>query len=80
MKSKYPDCPEELESCSFIQGVTRSTCLHSPIAYNRRGEPVSGGTNVHTEALHCTHCNRTWHRKRSDLEIAKGISPDWKLS
>lgn len=78
MKPTYPKCPEASEDCRFIEGVRSTTALHSPIIYNRKGEPVGGGSNVSTKILHCSVCNQNWSCKQTELESLKGIQPVWE--
>lgn len=80
MKTQYPKCPDSREDCLFLDGVKNSTCLHSPLVYNRKGEPVAGGSNVSTRLLHCTVCQTNWVAKQSDLEAAQGKPLKWELS
>lgn len=79
MKPEYPKCPESRnDDCRFLEGTRSTTCLHSPLIYNRKGEAVGGGANVSTKILHCTACGQNWSCSQSDLDAVKGIKPVWE--
>lgn len=79
MNTRYPKCPEDREDCLFLEGVKNSTCLHSPLIRNRKGEPVAGGCNVSNHLLHCTVCQTNWSAEQTDLEAALDRPLEWKL-
>jgi hypothetical protein len=78
--SKYPKCPEDRDDCLFIDGIRNTSCLHSPIVYNRKGEPVGGGANVSTHLLHCTICQRNWTCKQTQLEELQNKPRQWDVA
>lgn len=76
----YPKCQGESESaCRFVEGVRSTTAMHSPIIYNRRNEPVGGGSNTSTKVLHCLTCNNSWICRQTQLEEVRGETPKWEV-
>lgn len=73
----YPDCPQGRTDCRFSSGGGLSTCMSSPIQYDRSGAPVSGGANTTSWRLHCSTCHSSWSEIRTDLERAQGKAPEW---
>ena len=77
--SLYPPCEDAGKDCRFISGVSHTTCLHSPLEYNREGQPVGGGRNTLTKILHCTTCNSNWVSKATEMEDLVGKARVWTL-
>ena len=74
---ELPECPIRRNDCLFVNGESTRTTMHSPLVYNRRGEPVGGGANVSTRVLHCTLCHRSWTAKQTELESTLGFPLKW---
>lgn len=62
-----------------MHGSKNLTSQHSPLIYNRSGEPVGGGANVITRIMHCVACNKFWTAKQSELEEVQGKLPKWEI-
>jgi hypothetical protein len=75
-----PVCPEDREDCRFIFGAKNLSSMHSPLVYNRQGEPVAGGANIHTRVIHCNSCSKWWTARQTQLEEAQGKPAKWELS
>lgn len=83
----YPKCDSdnvdvrEGELCRFIASESSGQVLatHSPIEYNRKGEPVGGGANMVKTLLHCTVCKRVWTCSQSQLARATGWPVVWEI-
>ena len=75
---EFPQCPKRRDDCLFVNGEAKRTCMHSPLIFNRRGEPVGGGANVSTRVLHCTVCHRNWTAKQTELEATLGFPLKWE--
>lgn len=81
MKPNYPKCLEDTPNdCRFVQGTKTATSMHSPIIYSRTGEPVGGGANQIESGLSCLTCGRNWTSRCTELDLAKGVAPQWKVS
>lgn len=79
-KMKYPECPRGTDKeCRFVNGGYHCTLAYSPIAYDRNGTPVSGGSNIVRASIWCNRCDSYWTSEQSELEIAQGKLPDWKM-
>lgn len=83
----YPDCPNTRHDpirmssdCRFIDEGSISTCMHSPIEYDRDGKPISGGLNRVTSSLSCSVCGRKWIETRTELERAQGKPATWAIA
>lgn len=81
MKTNYPKCMEDTPSeCRFVEGTRNATSMHSPIVRSRTGEPVAGGSNQINCTLSCVTCGRSWSASMTELDVARGILPQWKLN
>lgn len=76
----YPDCPNNTpDKCAFHRGGGISTCMSSPVLYNRKGEAVGGGANHNSRSLSCGVCYKRWTCGYTDLEAAQGKKIEWEL-
>lgn len=81
MKTNYPKCPEDMNTdCRFVEGTRNSTSMHSPIVRSRSGEAVGGGANQIQCTLSCTTCGKSWTASMTELDVVRGILPQWKIS
>ena len=78
MSDFYPPCPKNGTECLFQYGPMMSTCMWSPILYDRDGKPVDGGRNHVTTNIRCATCGKSWISTRTELEIAQGVKPNWQ--
>ena len=67
-----PDCQELRNDCRLINEGGSMTLMHSPIVYNREGEPVGGGRNIITQTIRCQTCKKLWTSRNTELEMVKG--------
>jgi len=77
--SCYPECPEDRDDCRFQSLGGLSTAMHSPVSYNREGQPVGGGNNIITDCIRCNACDRRWKCKRTELERIQNVNGLWVL-
>jgi hypothetical protein len=75
---KTPECPDKRDDCAFQHLGATKTLMYSPLVFNREGEPIGGGANVVTEMITCLTCDKGWTCKRTQLQIAKNETPEWK--
>lgn len=47
------------------------TSMHSPLIYDRDGNPVGGGSNIFTASVRCNNCKKRWGYSQTELEIAQ---------
>jgi hypothetical protein len=69
---------EETDKCRFIIGTSHASSMHSPIEYDRKGNPVGGGGNTLTKILHCKTCSKNWISIQSELEDVQKKERVWK--
>lgn len=74
----YPDCPDKRTDCRFAEVRNMETMIHSPIEYNREGQPVGGGMNIITTTILCRECGNFWKCTQTELEKAQGVPPQWE--
>jgi len=75
MKS-VPNC-DRLD-CRFVSLGMSATAVHSPIVYDKYGNPVAGGSNRITETVECITCGKRFTNSQTELEIAQEEIPNWK--
>lgn len=77
--SFYPDCPTKRIDCMFYDTIGTSTCMHSPIMYNREGKAVGGGLNTVTRQVSCSMCCNDWSATSTELDLAQGKPIVWRM-
>jgi len=76
---RSPACPDGRKDCRFsYEGMT--TLIHSPIQYDREGNPVGGGVNRVDKVAKCSVCRRVWISRQSELEDTQGKVREWNDS
>lgn len=73
----YPDCHDKRADCRFVNHGGTSTLVHSPLIYDRQGNPVGGGNNTHQTTVECLTCSRRWWSIATELQIIKGEPKVW---
>lgn len=73
------DCPngETCNDCRFTSGSSFSTCMYSPIVYDKTGAIVGGGSNTTTSHISCQTCGVSWISRQTDLDRALGKDKVW---
>ncbi len=74
-----PACPHDRKDCRFQHEYGVSTCMWSPIEYDRDGKPVDGGMNTSTQNIRCNTCGQSWTSSQTELEDAQGKRRVWTL-
>lgn len=73
----YPKCNGK--HCKFREHGGMTTLMYSPIAYDRKGNPVSGGNNNVGKEVECVSCRKYYYAKQTELEWAQNVEPEWKI-
>jgi hypothetical protein len=77
---KYPECPDKRTDCRFQSEGGMTTCMYSPLEYDRDGNAVGGGMNRSTQGVRCNACGKRWSSSQTELEDAQGKPREWSLS
>lgn len=74
----YPPCPFMRDDCRFVSEGGMTTCIHSPLVYDRGGRPVAGGSNTVQGTTRCLACGKRFLSSQTELARAQGQPPEWK--
>jgi hypothetical protein len=55
-----------------------STCMWSPLEYDREGRAVGGGLNRVTHSVRCNTCGKNFSSAQTELEDAQGKPREWR--
>lgn len=69
---KMPDCPDGRDDCRFRHEGGSCTAMHSPLVFDRNGNPVGGGGNAMVQSIHCVACNRRFVATGTELDFVQG--------